>query len=86
MILSSSPTIDLHGFDSDYASILVKEFILDNYKLNKNELLIIHGKGTGTLRKRIHSDLRKNRIVDSYKLNMFNEGETIVKLKKNVDK
>lgn len=86
MILSSTPVIDLHGFDSEYASIVVKEFILDNYNLNKNKLLIIHGKGLGVLKKRIHSDLRKNKIVESYKINMFNEGETIVLLKKNVDK
>ncbi len=86
MISSNTPIIDLHGFDSEYASIIVKEFILDNYKLNKNKLVIIHGKGTGILRKCIHNDLRRNKIVKSYKINMFNEGETIVLLKKNIDK
>ena len=35
MILSSYPTIDLHGCDRDYAVYLVKDFINDNYKLQK---------------------------------------------------
>ena len=86
MILSSTPTIDLHGFDRDYASIAVKEFIIDNYKMKNSKLLIIHGKGTGILRNKIHLDLRRNKLVDSFKLNMFNDGETIVYLKKNIDK
>ncbi len=81
MISSNTPLIDLHGLDSIYASIIVKDFISDSYKMKKKEILIIHGKGTGTLRKKIHEDLKRNKLVKSYKLNMFNEGETIVYLK-----
>lgn len=81
MILSSTPRIDLHGFDRDYASICVKEFIVDNYSIGNKIVLIIHGKGEGIIRKRIHSDLRKNRLVEKYHLNMYNDGETIVYLK-----
>lgn len=83
MILSSTPVIDLHGFDSDYASICVKDFINDSYFMKKKMVLIIHGKGSGIVRRRIHSDLRKNKLVKDYRLNMFNDGETLVYLVEN---
>lgn len=80
MIKEDMRTIDLHGLDSDYASIMVKEFIMDNYKLKNKHLSIIHGRGTGILRRRIHDDLRRNKLVKEYRLNMFNDGETLVTL------
>lgn len=82
MILSSYPTIDLHGLDSDYASIIVKEFINDYHKMRKSHIVIIHGVGTGILRRRIHEDLKRNKKVKSYKLDIFNEGQTLVELNK----
>lgn len=85
MILSSTPKIDLHGFDQEYASICVKDFIEDNYKIGKKELVIVHGRGTGILKKRIHTDLKRNKKVESFRLNMFNAGETLVTLKKGED-
>ncbi len=78
---NSYPRIDLHGYDREYASFLVKDFIRDNHKLGKKNLIIIHGKGLGILRKQIHHDLSKNKLVDTYQINMYNDGETIVKLK-----
>ena len=78
---SSYPKIDLHGLDRDYAAILVNDFINDNIKLRNRNVIIIHGKGSGILKKHIHELLRKNKLVDKYELNMFNDGETIVKLK-----
>lgn len=81
MFQSNYSKIDLHGFDQEYASICVKEFINDNYQVGNRHVLIIHGKGTGLLRKRIHLDLKKNKKVLSFQLNMFNDGETLVTLK-----
>ena len=81
MILSNYPKIDLHGFDRDYASIMVKDFIKDNYIIGNKSIVIIHGKGTGILRQRIHSDLKRNKLVESYQWNMVNDGETIVRLR-----
>lgn len=78
MISQNVKIIDLHGFDSEYASLMVKEFIFDNYKLKNKHISIIHGRGEGILRKRIHEDLKRNKLVKEYKLNMFNDGETLV--------
>ena len=35
------PTIDLHGFDRDYARIMINEFIEDNYKISNHKVIII---------------------------------------------
>ncbi len=72
--------IDLHGLDKDTAIFKVKEFIDDNIKLKNYDLIIIHGKGTGILRKSVHEYLKNDKRVVSYKLDNFNDGETIVKL------
>ena len=37
---------------------------------------IIHGKGTGALRKTVHDILRRNRAVKSFRLGVYGEGET----------
>ena len=75
------PTIDLHGYDRDYARIKINEFIKDNYKLHKDKVIIIHGIGTGILKKTTQDTLKKNKYVNTYKLDNFNIGETIVELK-----
>ena len=75
------PTLDLHGIDRDYARILINDFIRDHYKI-----VIFHGNGTGIIKKVTQETLRKNKYVDEYKINNFNVGMTVVKLKKNIDK
>ena len=45
---------------------------------------IIHGKGTGALRKAVHASLRRNKAVKSFHLGNYGEGEsgvTVVELK-----
>jgi len=74
------PTIDLHGLDRDSARIFVNDFIRDNYLLRNYNLLIIHGIGQGILKKSVHDTLQKNKCVESFKLDNFNSGCTIVKL------
>ncbi len=81
MILSNTPKLDLHGFERDYAKMLIEEFIKDNYKMKNYEVLIVHGNGTGVLRKTTQETLRKNKYVEDYKLDNFNTGCTIVKIK-----
>lgn len=73
-------SLDLHGLDREYASILIKDFINDSYKLRKHYILIIHGIGSGILRKKTQEVLSKNRLVKTYRIDPFNPGTTIVEL------
>ena len=79
------PTIDLHGYDRDYARILINDFIEEQYKLRQEKIIIIHGNGSGILKKMTQELLRKNKRVESFKIDNFNTGMTIVSLKKSVD-
>ena len=81
-LYSELPSLDLHGIDRDYARILINEFIIDNYNMKKTKVIIIHGNGTGIIKKITQETLRKNRIVDNYKIDNFNSGMTIVTLQK----
>lgn len=85
-LYNNYPSIDLHGFDRDYARIKINEFIEDNYKQKKYDVLIIHGIGSGILKKETHKALKNNKLVDNYKLDNFNSGTTIVRIKKRFDK
>lgn len=78
-------SLDLHGCDRDTARILINEFVLDNYKLRNSKVIIIHGIGTGVLRKTTHLVLKNNKYVSNYKLDNFNSGTTIVQIVKNID-
>ncbi len=75
------PSLDLHGLDRDYAVILIKEFIEDNYKMQNKRVIIVHGNGTGILKKATKETLRKNKLVSNFKIDNFNSGMTIVELK-----
>lgn len=81
MIFSNTPSLDLHGMDREITAILVKEFISDHYKMGINKVIIIHGKGTGILKKTVHEVLKKNTLVEKFYLDFFNDGSTVVKIK-----
>lgn len=80
-LYNNLPQLDLHGLDRDYARILINEFIHDNYILKNNKVIIIHGIGTGIIKKTTHEALKVNKYVSSYKLDNFNNGATIVEIK-----
>ena len=71
----------MHGLDALTALINVNEFINDNIKLKKYDIIIVHGKGTGVLKKAVHEYLRKDKRVEKYEIDIYNDGVTIVKLK-----
>ena len=79
---SRYPQLDLHGETVDIALVLVNDFINDNYKLGNTHIVIIHGRGTGKIKKAVHSFLKTNRYVKEYKQDNFNIGSTIVELYK----
>ena len=76
--------IDLRGMMTDEAELAVERF-LDNAVMGKlNEVTIIHGKGTGALRKAVQQLLRRHPKVKSFRLGRYGEGEdgvTVVELK-----
>lgn len=67
--------LDLRGMDSVEAIGILDQF-LDHALLAKLPTVrIIHGKGTGVLRKAVQTRLRQNRQIKSYRLGTFGEGE-----------
>lgn len=75
------PHIDLHGETTDTIVYLINSFIRDNVKLKNKKIVIVHGKGSGALRKKTHELLKINRNVQKYWIDGFNDGQTIVELK-----
>lgn len=77
------PSIDLHGETREMARILVKDFINDSCKLGYSKVIIIHGIGTGILKKEVHDVLKYDKRVEKAYIDFFNVGCTIVELRKN---
>lgn len=76
--------IDLRGKNALEATLELDNFIDSAILSGINQLTVIHGKGTGVLRKEIQAHLKKHPNVKSYRLGVFGEGEsgvTIVELK-----
>ena len=77
--------INIIGLNVEEAILIVDKF-LDDASLAKLETVrIIHGKGTGKLRKGIHEFLKTHSQVESFRIGTFGEGEigvTIVTIKK----
>ena len=74
------PTLDLHGEDRVTAEIILKEFLNDNFKLKNTEVAVIHGIGSGILRKVVHETLRKDNRVSEFGIDYLNIGCTLAKL------
>lgn len=75
--------LDLRGQTALEAIMEIDKFIDNALLMGVNQLTIIHGKGTGKLRREIHNHLKKNKYIKSYRLGTFGEGEsgvTIVEL------
>lgn len=67
--------INVIGLNLDEALPIVDKYLDDCYIANLPTARIVHGKGTGALRKGIHSFLKTNSRVKSYRLGTFGEGE-----------
>lgn len=78
--LYNYPKLDLHGYDSTGAVAKLIMFIDENIKLDNKNLIVVHGKGKGILKSAIHFYLKTDKRVREYKINMYNDGETIITL------
>jgi DNA-nicking Smr family endonuclease len=74
-------SLDIHGLDRHSAVVMIKSFIDDMKRIDKKKFLIVHGHGEGILKKATLDYLKTDKRVLEYKLDMFNDGETIVYLK-----
>lgn len=80
----ASTQIDLRGMNAIEAVMELDNFIDSSLLLGINHITIIHGKGTGVLRKEIQAHLKRHPSIKSYRLGVFGEGEsgvTIAELK-----
>ena len=81
--LSVSPEINLLVKTVDEAVAELDKYLDDALLSHLNSVRVVHGKGTGALRKGIHEYLRRQKHVKSYRLAEFGEGDagvTIVEL------
>ena len=77
IFIDKYPKIDLHG---ETARVEINDFIRDNRKLKNEIVVIIHGIGSGIIRKTTHETLKRNKNVIDFKTFYNNNGSTIVKL------
>ena len=77
------PELNLLGKTVDEAIMELDKFLDDALLAHAVTVRIVHGKGTGALRKGIHEHLRTLRFVKDYRLGEFGEGDagvTVVSL------
>ena len=72
---AQSPELDLRGMDALEAGAVLTIFLDNAYMANLTQVRIIHGKGTGVLRKTVQDELKKNKHVKKYRLGVYGEGE-----------
>ena len=81
---SGKSSVDLRGESVEEAIADLDMFIDGVLRSGLNELTIIHGKGTGTLRRAIQQHLKDHPNIKSYRTGVYGEGEegvTIAELK-----
>ena len=82
--LGASPEVDLRGMMTDEA-ILVLDRFLDSAVMGRlDTVTVIHGKGTGAVRKAVREHLKRSKYVRSFRPGRFGEGEdgvTVVELR-----
>ncbi|MGD8779282.1 MAG: endonuclease MutS2 [Ignavibacteria bacterium] len=73
--------LDIRGKKPEEAEYEILRFLDDSYASSLNSVEILHGKGTGMLKKTVHDILKKNNVVKDYyfaKIEMGGEGITVV--------
>lgn len=66
--------VDLRGMDAEEACYKTDKYLDEAYMANLGEVTIVHGKGTGVLRKAINDMLKRHPHVKSYRLGEYGEG------------
>jgi len=79
VIKTSGPAkmeLDIRGNTIFEAESKLDKFIEQGYFAGLHELSVIHGKGTGALRKGVHDYLKSNPYISSFRLGVYGEGES----------
>ena len=83
-VKSISSEINVIGQTVDEACFSIDKYLDNCYLVGLNSIRIVHGKGTGALRKGIHEFLKTHPHVKSFRVGTFGEGEmgvTVVEIK-----
>ncbi len=72
---AAQPELDIRGMAVDEALPVLDNFLDAAYMGNLPNARIIHGKGTGVLRKAVQDELRRCKYVKSFRLGVYGEGE-----------
>ena len=83
---SVSPEINLIGMNLDDATDKMLKYIDDAFLAGLRTVNIIHGRGSGILRKGLRSELRRNKHVESYRAASYEQGGDGVTVVQLVDK
>ena len=82
--LGAKAEVDLRGMTTDEAEGVLAQFLDHAILANLTQVTVIHGKGTGAVRKAVHAYLKRCKGVASFRLGRYGEGETgvtVVELK-----
>ncbi len=83
-VRTAASELDLRGMSSDEAILELDQFIDGAVLTGLTSIWIIHGKGTGVLRKAVQAHLKNHPSIKSYRLGVYGEGEdgiTVAELK-----
>lgn len=71
----ASTELDMRGMAVDEGIIALDRFIDNAVMTAINTITIIHGKGTGVLRKAVQEHLRHHKSIKTFRIGLFGEGE-----------
>ena len=74
-VAAMNPEVDLRGMDAIEAICVLERYLDEAMRSNLKQVRIIHGKGTGVLRKAVQDSLKRNKYVKKYRLGVYGEGE-----------
>ena len=82
--MSIKSELDVRGATVEEAIAMIERHLSDAHLAHQDRFTIIHGKGTGALRKGVHSYLSGNKSIKSFRIGEYGEGDagvTVVQLR-----
>jgi len=86
VIIEIDGVLDLHAFSPKDLKTLIPDYLEECRKKGVVDVKIIHGKGSGNVRRSVHALLSRHPLVSGYQqadLNNGSWGATIVRLKRD---